>query len=89
MQVFKNKKPEKQSKQIYNILKKILFKKIEKMGKLQAISLENIRFILNYAIQTSLKNYKYKLESAKRTTILIVFLAKIITKNVYNTKTAI
>ena len=50
LQVFKNKKTQKQSKQLYNTLKKILFEKIENRNTTSQ-SVEKLKTFLNYANQ--------------------------------------
>lgn len=90
MQVFKNKKTQKQSKQLYNTLKKILFEKIENRKHYKPIRGKIEDFFKLCKSGLSLKKlHKYTPESAKRTTTLIVFLAGLITTNGYNTKTAL
>ena len=80
LQVFKNKKTQKQSKQLYNTLKKILFEKIENCKHYKPIRGKIEDFFKLCKSGLSLKKlHKYTPESAKRTTILTVLLAGLIT----------
>jgi hypothetical protein len=88
LQVFNDKKTEKQSKQLYNTLKNQLLKKISKWKKYKPIRGKIEDFFKLCKSGLSLKKlHKYTPESAKRTTILIVFLAGLITTTGYTTKT--
>ncbi len=90
LRVFNNKKTEKQAKKLYNTLKTELLKKIAKWKKYKPIRGKIEDFFKLCKSGLSLKKlHKYTPESAKRTTILIVFLAGLITTNGYNTKTAL
>ena len=88
LKVFKNKKTEKQSKSIYNRLKKELIVKISKWKKYKPIRGKIEDFFKLCKSRLSLKKlHKYTPESSKRTIILNVFLARLITTTGYNTKT--
>jgi len=90
LQVFKDKKKEKQAKKLYNTLKMKLFKKISKWKHYKPIRGKIEDFFKLCKSGLSLKKlHKYTPESAKRTTILTVFLAGLITTTGYNTKTAL
>jgi hypothetical protein len=90
LQVFNNKKTEKQAKKLYNTLKTELLKKIAKWKKYKPIRGKIEDFFKLCKSGLSLKKlHKYTPESAKRTTILTVFLAGLITTTGYNTKTAL
>ena len=90
LQVFKNKKQETKTKRIYNTLKNILFEKINNWKLYKPIRGKIEDFFKLCKSGLSLKKlHKYTPESAKRTTILIVFLAGIITTLGYSTKTAL
>ena len=88
MQVFNDKKTEKPSKQLYNTLKNQLLKKISKWKKYKPIrgKIEDFFKLCKSGLNLK-KLHKYTPESAKRTTILIVFLAGLITTTGYTTKT--
>ena len=90
LQVFNNKKTEKQSKKLYNTLKNELLKKIQKWKHFKPIrgKIEDFFKLCKSGLNLK-KLHKYTPESAKRTTILIVFLAGLITTTGYNTKTAL
>jgi hypothetical protein len=88
LQVFNNKKTEKQSKKLYSTLKNELLKKIAKWKHYKPIRGKIEDFFKLCKSGLSLKKlHKYTPESAKRTTILIVFLAGLITTLGYTTKT--
>jgi hypothetical protein len=90
LRVFKDKKTEKQSKRIYNILKSQLIQKIANWKKYKPIRGKIEDFFKLCKTGLGLKKlHKYTPESAKKTTILIVFLAGLITTQGYNTKTAL
>jgi len=90
LQVFNNKKTEKQAKKLYNTLKTELLKKIQKWKHYKPIRGKIEDFFKLCKSGLSLKKlHKYTPESAKRTTILTVFLAGLITTTGYNTKTAL
>jgi Transposase DDE domain len=90
LRVFNNKKTEKQTKRLYKRLKIELLKKIAKWKKYKPIRGKIEDFFKLCKSGLSLKRlHKYTPESAKRTTILIVFLAGLITTNGYNSKTAL
>jgi hypothetical protein len=90
LQVFNDKKTEKQLKLIYNTLKNELLKKINNWKKYKPIRGKIEDFFKLCKSGLSLKKlHKYTPESAKRTTILTVFLAGLITTTGYNTKTAL
>jgi hypothetical protein len=88
LRIFNNKKTEKHAKKLYSTLKKELLKKIAKWKKYKPIRGKIEDFFKLCKSGLSLKKlHKYTPESAKRTTILIVFLAGLITTLGYNTKT--
>lgn len=90
LQVFKDKKQETKSKRIYKILKMILLEKINNWKFYKPIRGKIEDFFKLCKSGLSLKKlHKYTPESAKRTAILIVFLAGIITTLGYSTKTAL
>jgi hypothetical protein len=90
LQVFNDRKTEKQLKLLYNTLKKQLLKKINNWKKYKPIRGKIEDFFKLCKSGLSLKKlHKYTPESAKRTTILTVFLAGLITTTGYNTKTAL
>ena len=90
LQVFNDRKTEKQSKKLYNTLKTELLKKLAKWEHYKPISGKIEDFFKLCKLGLSLKKlHKYTPESAKRTTILTVFLAGLITTTGYNTKTAL
>jgi hypothetical protein len=90
LQVFKDKKTEKQLKQLCNTLKRILIEKIENWKRYKPIRGKIEDFFKLCKSGLSLKKlHKYTPESAKRTTILTVLLAGLITTTGYNTKTAL
>ena len=90
LRVFKNKKTEKQSKQLYKRLKTLLIKKIANWKKYKPIrgKIEDFFKLCKSGLNLK-KLHKYTPESAQRTTILTVFLAGLITTQGYNTKTAL
>jgi hypothetical protein len=90
LQVFKDKKTEKQLKQPYNTLNRILIEKIETWKRYKPIrgKIEDLFKLCKSGL--SLKRlHKYTPESTKRTTIITVLLAGLITTTGYNTKTAL
>ena len=90
LQVFKDKKTEAQSKKLYNTLKKILFEKIQNWKHYKPVRGKIEDFFKLCKSGLSLKKiHKYTPASAKRTTILTVFLAGLITTQGYNSKTAL
>ena len=90
MQVFKDKKKEKTVRKTYNTLKELLLKKISNWKKYKPIRGKIEDFFKLCKSGLSLKKlHKYTPESAKRTTILTVFLAGLITTLGYNSKTAL
>jgi hypothetical protein len=90
LQVFNNKKTEKQAKKLYNTLKNELLKKIQKWKHYKPIREKIEDFFKLCKSGLNLKKlHKYTPESAKRTTILTVLLAELITTTGYNTKTAL
>jgi hypothetical protein len=90
LQVFNNKKTEKQSKQLYKTLKNELLKKIAKWKHYKPIRGKIEDFFKLCKSGLSLKKlHKYTPESAQRTTIITVFLAGLITTTGYTTKTAL
>jgi hypothetical protein len=90
LQLFNDRKTEKQSKRLYNTLKNELLKKIQKWKHYKPIRGKIEDFFKLCKSGLSLKKlHKYTPESAKRTTILTVFLAGLITTTGYNTKTAL
>ena len=90
LHVFKNKKQYYSSKKIYNTLKKKLLKKIENWKRYKPIRGKIEDFFKLCKSGLGLKKlHKYTPESAKKTTILTVFLAGLLTTQGYNTKTAL
>jgi hypothetical protein len=90
LQVFNDRKTEKQSKKLYNTLKNELLKKINNWKKYKPIRRKIEDFFKLCKSGLSLKKlHKYTPESSERTIILSVFLAGIITTTGYNTKTAL
>jgi len=90
LRVFNDKKQETKIKKIYNTLKKILLEKIKNWKRYKPIRGKIEDFFKLCKSGLSLKKlHKYTPESAKRTAILNVFLAGLITILGYNTKTAL
>ncbi len=90
LRVFNNKKTEKRAKKLFNTLKNQLLKKIAIWKKYKPVRGKIEDFFKLCKSGLSLKKlHKYTPESAQRTTILIVFLAGLITTLGYNTKTAL
>ena len=90
LQAFKDKKKEKTVRKTYNTLKELLLKKISNWKKYKPIRGKIEDFFKLCKSGLSLKKlHKYTPESAKRTTILTVFLAGLITTLGYNSKTAL
>ncbi len=90
LRVFKEKKKEKESKSLYNKLKKILIQKILNWKKYKPIRGKIEDFFKLCKSGLSMKKiHKYTTKSVEITTILTVFLAGLITKQGYNTKTAL
>jgi hypothetical protein len=90
LQIFKDKKTEKEAKKLYNTLKKILSKKIQNWQHYKPIRGKIEDFFKLCKSGLSLKKlHKYTPESAERTTILTVFLAGLITTLGYSSKTAL
>jgi len=90
LQVFNDKKAETKAKKIYKLLKSILFEKINNWKRYKPIRGKIEDFFKLCKSGLSLKKlHKYTPESAKRTAILTVFLAGIITTLGYSTKTAL
>ena len=88
--VFKDKKTEKEAKKLYNTLKRVLFEKIDNWKHYKPVRGKIEDFFKLCKSGLSLKKiHKYTPDSAKRTTILTVFLAGLITTQGYNTKTAL
>ena len=90
LQVFKDRKTEKQSKQLYKTLKNELLKKIAKLKHYKPIrgKIEDFFKLCKSGLNLK-KLHKYTPESANRTAILTVFLAGLITTTGYTTKTAL
>jgi hypothetical protein len=90
LRVFNDKKTEKQSKKLYNTLKNELLKKISKWKHYKQIrgKIEDFFKLCKSGLNLK-KLHKYTPKSAERTTILIVFLAGLITTTGYTTKTAL
>jgi hypothetical protein len=90
LRVFKDKKHEKEARKLYNTLKRVLFQKIKNWDCYKPIRGKIEDFFKLCKSGLSLKKlHKYTPESAKRTAILNVFLAGIITILGYNSKTAL
>jgi len=89
LQVFKDKTKEKAVRKIYNTLKKSdCSKEINNWKKYKPIcvKIEDFFKICKYGLSLK-KLHKYTLESAKKTTIITVFLAGLITTTGYTIKT--
>lgn len=90
LQIFNSKNTEYQAKKLYQRLKTELLQKINKLKKYKPIRGKIEDFFKLCKSGLSLKKlHKYTPESAKRTTILNVLLAGLITTTDYNTKTAL
>ena len=90
LRVFKAKKHEKESKNLYNKLKNRLLEKIQNWKHYKPVRGKIEDFFKLCKSGLSLKKlHKYTPQSAQRTTILTVFLAGLITTQGYNTKTAL
>jgi hypothetical protein len=90
LDVFKDKKTKKILKKLYNTLKRILIEKLKNWKHYKPIRGKIEDFFKLCKSGLGLKKlHKYTPESAKRTTILTVFLAGLITTIGYNTKTAL
>jgi hypothetical protein len=90
LKVFKNIKEGKRVKKLYNNLKKILFEKIRNWKHYKPIRGKIEDFFKLCKSGLSLRKiHKYTPESAKKTTILTVFLAGIIVTLGYNSKSAL
>jgi hypothetical protein len=90
LRVFKNKKTETQSKKLYKTLTKILIQKIMNWKRYKPIRGKIEDFFKLCKSGLGLKKiHKYTPKSAEKTTILIVFLAGLITTLGYNSKTAL
>ena len=90
LRIFNKKNTEKQTKKLYQKLKRELLQKISKWKKYKPIRGKIEDFFKLCKSGLGLKKiHKYTPESAKKTTILIVFLAGLITTTGYNTKTAL
>ena len=90
LRIFNNKNTEKQTKKLYQRLKTELLQKISKWKKYKPIRGKIEDFFKLCKSGLGLKKiHKYTPKSAKKTTILIVFLAGLITTTGYNTKTAL
>jgi len=90
LHVFKNKKQHKQNKKIYRTLKNELIEKIRKWKQYKPIRGKIEDFFKLCKSGLGLKKlHKYTPESAKKTTIITVFLAGLLTTLGYNTKTAL
>jgi hypothetical protein len=88
LQVFRDKKQEAKARKLYNMLKVVLFEKIKNWKQFKPIrgKIEDFFKLCKSGLKLK-KLHKYTPESAKRTTILIVFLAGLITTLGYNSKT--
>ncbi len=90
LRVFKDKKTEAKSKKLYKRLKMILLQKIENWKRYKPIRGKIEDFFKLCKSGLGLKKlHKYTPDSAKKTTILTVLLAGIITTQGYNSKTAL
>ena len=90
LNVFKDKKSQKELKHLYKTLKRILLKKIENWKQYKPIRGKIEDFFKLCKSGLGLKKlHKYTPESAKRTTILTVLLAVLIITTGYDTKTAL
>ncbi len=88
--VFNDKRREKQAKKLYKTLTKILIRKIEKWKRYKPIRGKIEDFFKLCKSGLGLKKlHKYTPQSAKKTTILTVFLAGLITTLGHNSKTAL
>jgi hypothetical protein len=88
LQVFRDKKQETKTRKLYKTLKVILFEKIKKWKQYKLIRGKIVDFFKLCKSGLKLKKlHKYTKKSAKRTTILTVFLAGLITTLGYNSKT--
>ena len=90
LKVFKDKKTETQSKKLYKTLTKILLQKIRNWKQYKPIrgKIEDFFKLCKSGLNLK-KIHKYTPQSAEKTTILIVFLAGLITTLGYNSKTAL
>ena len=88
LQVFRDKKLETKVRKLYKTLKMILFEKIRNWKRYKPIrgKIEDFFKLCKSGLKLK-KLHKYTEESAKRTTIITVFLAGIITTLGYNSKT--
>jgi len=90
LRVFKNKKTENQAKKLYEKLTKTLLQKIVNWKRYKPIRGKIEDFFKLCKSGLGLKKiHKYTPKSAEKTTILIVFLAGLITTLGYNSKTAL
>jgi len=90
LRVFKDKKTETKSKKLYKRLKKILLQKIENWKRYKPIRGKIEDFFKLCKSGLGLKKlHKYTPDSAKKTTIITVLLAGLITTQGYNSKTAL
>ena len=90
LHVFKDKKTETKSKKLYKRLKKILLQKIENWKRYKPIRGKIEDFFKLCKSGLGLKKlHKYTPDSAKKTTIITVLLAGLITTQGYNSKTAL
>ncbi|MGL4669591.1 MAG: IS5-like element ISMefo1 family transposase, partial [Methanobacteriaceae archaeon] len=88
--LFHNKKEQKESKKLYQQLKRQLLKKISKWKKYKPIRGKIEDFFKLCKSGLSMKKiHKYTPKSVQRTVILNVLLAGLITTLGYNTKTAL
>ena len=90
LKVFKDKKTETQAKKLYKTLTKILIQKIQNWKRYKTIrgKIEDFFKLCKSGLNLK-KIHKYTPKSAEKTTILIVFLAGLITTLGYNSKTAL
>ena len=90
LRIFKDKKTETKAKKLYKTLKKILIQKIQKWKQYKPIRGKIEDFFKLCKSGLGLKKlHKYTPESAKKTSILTVLLAGLITTLGYNSKTAL
>ncbi|EKQ52069.1 MAG: transposase family protein [Methanobacterium sp. Maddingley MBC34] len=90
LRIFKDKKTETKSKKLYKRLKKILLQKIENWKRYKPIRGKIEDFFKLCKSGLGLKKlHKYTPDSAKKTTIITVLLAGLITTQGYNSKTAL
>ena len=90
LRVFKDKKTETKSKKLYKRLKKILLQKIENWKRYKPVRGKIEDFFKLCKSGLGLKKlHKYTPDSAKKTTIITVLLAGLITTQGYNSKTAL